>query len=1104
MTTEAANSLKGTTLVGKSNYFEWRRKFDRVAKIKDLWHILTSTEKLLSEPKISDFTSLGTGVTTRAGAAAANAAANTTVQTDPHESAIMLAAWQAAHKSYEKQQDKIKQCRELIMNSVSSSILMELEDLSLINDPKQTMLHIKKTYALSNDKAREQLLEKVNALKLQQGESITDYINKHRELKYDLIRAGMTTYSDTVMATHIMTGLPNSYATVKEQWDWMRAVNPEGSPDIQVLQERLLLKEEDIRRNKANSGNGNGSGNGSGSGNGRGGRGRNGSSAKDKSENPNADKQCAFADCGRKGHTEDECWIKNKDLKPQWIKDREAKKDAKSKANDEPNSGRPKQVNAMAIMDRNAFAAHLDAGHDRTNNVTHEMSHKIPIYQSVPTCETFLHCNPSAHASPAPTSKAGEGRDGHGKMDENEHVKPNWDLDLDRAKAIFMAAESENFDPATILLDSGANGHIFRTQADFDTLTFFRENVNTAQSATPLIIEGGGKVTITLVNETNEETELSLAEVAYAPGVFCNLVSLSELGRKGGLSGTWDKSQITIKLGEHTIGVANTESGLYVLQTKRRATTAANIAAVVNFEDKLWTWHRRLGHLSWQSMRNLLRISDGIDLTDEQVKAGMNMVCPVCATTKALVRIPRDPARRRSENLGDLMHADSWGPYPVEGYNGTKYIYVLVDDATRYTWMEEYNTATQLPDVFKALHRRIEKEHNCVIRSYRFDGEYQTGEIAKWLRHHAVTTQPTIPYQHYMNGVAERTMRTAREKAAAMFQETSISGQLMTIMSEKTQETLRGTTLPENLWPTAWEHAVWLKNRSPTRALKGRTPWEALNGQKPDMTRERIYGSRAYVTLPPEVARDRAPKIHAPRGWMGYYVGSVAESIYQVYSPEKHRVFRVGAARVDDGVGLNDPHDKPSLTDRVRPPNVLPTRTPTDKGGSHDTDLEELTSSRASHNNNPNTSEEVAGKDPILIPDDPDFWDNSDEEIDLAELSDYDEDVETIYDKTNRQLDLPVETQSDSEPSSAAEVRVVSRFFAIVLRPVVKCSLCFQISRHCGRERPYPNCIKHSTPCRPLTLYLYNKYNPRTMFVKEINENLAAEDIDLETFPKCS
>jgi hypothetical protein len=94
-----------------------------------------------------------------------------------------------------------------------------------------------------------------------------------------------------------------------------------------------------------------------------------------------------------------------------------------------------------------------------------------------------------------------------------------------------------------------------------------------------------------------------------------------------------------------------------------------------------------------------------------------------------------------------------------------------------------------------------------------------------------------------MNGVAERNMRTVREKAASMIQDTTISGQISKIISEKSNELLRGSSIPANLWPEAFMHAIWNKNRAIARALlkkDKKTPWEALYRLQPSLERERI------------------------------------------------------------------------------------------------------------------------------------------------------------------------------------------------------------------------------------------------------------------------
>jgi hypothetical protein len=56
---------------------------------------------------------------------------------------------------------------------------------------------------------------------------------------------------------------------------------------------------------------------------------------------------------------------------------------------------------------------------------------------------------------------------------------------------------------------------------------------------------------------------------------------------------------------------------------------------------------------------------------------------------------------------------------------------------------------------------------------------------------------------------------------------------------------------------------------------------------------------------------------------MGYFVSCDSESVYRTYSEEKHRVFRVGVARVDNGEGLQDPHDAPSMSARILIPDSI-------------------------------------------------------------------------------------------------------------------------------------------------------------------------------------
>ncbi|KAK1459354.1 hypothetical protein CMEL01_02353 [Colletotrichum melonis] len=548
--------------------------------------------------------------------------------------------------------------------------------------------------------------------------------------------------------------------------------------------------------------------------------------------------------------------------------------------------------------------------------------------------------NSIANAPPQINSEGGQARYGglgQRVCEGEDHYGQEAVLLDQKMMTCYIGSAKEITGEDTVLLDSGADICLFKDKKWFNTLRPLDVNIGSINGSASLKIKGGGNVRLILLAADGTETPITLTDVAYSPGARSNIVSLSQLATKGNLQGSWDKNQITILAEGRNVGQAIRVNGLYLLQLQKKTNIVAMadaFAGLVTYDDDVWTWHRRLGHLSLHNMIILLDISTGITVTKaailKKIKSGE--VCPVCAVTRATVKIPRDPATRREEEFGFLFHADTWGPYPIEGFDGTRYFLFVTDDAKRFTFAAPISVKANLPKIFKRLHKTIEKTYNIKIRGYRFDNEFWKGPIGRWLVEQNCRVEPTVAWQHYMGGTHERVNRVMREKAAPMIQELTITGQLSRIITEKALEYIRQSSLPANLWPEAVKYAIWHKNRAPSRALrrgyqnrtggvdnsssddqapktkKGPiTPWEALNRHKPDLSKDSIWGSRVYVTIPPET-RDRG-KLHQPRGWVGYFVGLESESVFRIFSPDKHEVFRVAGARVQQGQGLDDPHE---------------------------------------------------------------------------------------------------------------------------------------------------------------------------------------------------
>ena len=101
-----------------------------------------------------------------------------------------------------------------------------------------------------------------------------------------------------------------------------------------------------------------------------------------------------------------------------------------------------------------------------------------------------------------------------------------------------------------------------------------------------------------------------------------------------------------------------------------------------------------------------------------------------------------------------------------------------------------------------------------------------SNEFAKWCKDRGITRQHTTKATPSQNGVAERLNRTLAEGVIAM---------------------LNQAKLPESYWGQAVLYLTHILNSTPTSSLSDTTSFEVWKGRKPDFTRYRIFGCRAYA-----------------------------------------------------------------------------------------------------------------------------------------------------------------------------------------------------------------------------------------------------------------
>jgi len=69
----------------------------------------------------------------------------------------------------------------------------------------------------------------------------------------------------------------------------------------------------------------------------------------------------------------------------------------------------------------------------------------------------------------------------------------------------------------------------------------------------------------------------------------------------------------------------------------------------------------------------------------------------------------------------ELLHMDLMGPMQVESIGGKRYAFVLVDDFSRFTWVNFIREESDTFDVFKHLCTQLQREKDSAIVRIRSD-----------------------------------------------------------------------------------------------------------------------------------------------------------------------------------------------------------------------------------------------------------------------------------------------------------------------------------------------------------------------------------------------
>nr|GEV11748.1 retrovirus-related Pol polyprotein from transposon TNT 1-94 [Tanacetum cinerariifolium] len=251
--------------------------------------------------------------------------------------------------------------------------------------------------------------------------------------------------------------------------------------------------------------------------------------------------------------------------------------------------------------------------------------------------------------------------------------------------------------------------------------------------------------------------------------------------------------------------------------------------------NKSWLWHQRLSHLNFDTINDLARndLVSGLP----KFKYHKEHLCPSCEQGKSKrASHPPKPVPNSRQRL-HLLHMDLCRPMRIASINGKRYVLVIVDDYSRYTWIHFLRSKDEAPEVIKTFLKRITVLLQSPVIIIRTDNGTK-----------------------FKNQVLKEYFDTTLVEAA----------RTMLIFSRA----------PLFLWVEAIATACFTQNRSIIHHRFNKTPYELINGRKLDISFLHVFGALCY----PKNDREDIRKL-GEKGDIGVFIGYSADScVYKIYN----------------------------------------------------------------------------------------------------------------------------------------------------------------------------------------------------------------------------
>ncbi|GJZ41952.1 retrovirus-related pol polyprotein from transposon TNT 1-94 [Tanacetum coccineum] len=197
-------------------------------------------------------------------------------------------------------------------------------------------------------------------------------------------------------------------------------------------------------------------------------------------------------------------------------------------------------------------------------------------------------------------------------------------------------------------------------------------------------------------------------------------------------------------------------SNLYTISVKDMMKSSPICLLSKASKNKSWLWHRRLNHLNFGTINDLAKKDLVRGLPRLMFKK--YHLCSACQLGKSKKHTHTSKTKNTNLEVLNTLHMDLCGPMREQTINGKKYILVIVDDYSRFTWVKFLRSKDETSEFVIKFLKQIQVGLNKTVRYIRTDNgtEFVNQVLTKYYESVGIFHHKSVLRTTQQNGIVER------------------------------------------------------------------------------------------------------------------------------------------------------------------------------------------------------------------------------------------------------------------------------------------------------------------------------------------------------------